>query len=293
MSKYICSLTGLFGAALVATAPAYAAPAADCDLVLQELGGGRINGYDALAGGDYIDQIRLRLRNKGDGVCNGVLRITRTASFDRLDGPESSYLDYTIVDPTNIGQVILDPISQQTQGLPVSVGAKSSIDIFPRLLVPGGQSGRQGRYFATLQAQVDLGPNQDAVDREFTVSAQVLARVQANFAGGRNATLDLGELAPNVVGSISMQIRSSADIDVEVSSENEGNLVRSANAYRIPYSMTFDSRPVDLGNGSSFNVELQNSVRGQSLPVVVTVGAFSNAPVGAYGDVVTFRISAR
>jgi hypothetical protein len=281
-------------AALLLPSVAVARPRdGDCDLVVQELGEAKINHYDALSGGDYLEPIRLRLRNRGDTVCNGVLRITRTASFSQLDGPQAHFLDYAIVDPVNLGQVILDPLTQQAQGLPVTVGPNTTLEISPRLLVRGGQPGRQGRYFATLLATVQLGNDQNSVDREFNVSAQVQPRVQANFVGGRNAKLDLGELAPGVTGTIAMQVRSSADIDVEISSENEGSLVLGRGRFAIPYSMTVDGRTVDLVNGTSFNMPLPNSIRGQALPVVVTVGQFTNAPVGEYGDVVTFRISGR
>ncbi len=293
MRKFVCAMIALAATAMFASGPAYAAQPAGCDLIVQELGEAKINGYDALLGGDYLEPIRLRLRNRGNVVCNGILKIDRTGSFDRLSGPQSNYMDYVIVDPTNIGHVILDPISQQSQGIPVTINANSSIDVNPRLMVRGGQPGRQGRYYATLRARVDLGSGENRAESQFNVSAQVQSRVQANFVGGRNATLDLGELSPSVTRSIQMQVRSSADIDVTVTSENEGALLQNGGSGNIPYSMTVDGRSIDLDNGSSFNVQIQNSIRGQSLPVVVTVGQFSNAPVGAYGDVVTFRISAR
>jgi hypothetical protein len=280
--------------AVVLTAAAEAAPRPRaCDLVIQELGEAKINGYDALSGGDYLEPIRLRLRNRGDETCGGVLRISRTASFDQLDGPQGNYMNYSIVDPTNIGSVLLDPVTQQGQALPISVAAGATVEIRPRLLVPGGQSGRQGRYYATLLAKVDQGANVPSVETEFNVSAQVQSRVQANFVGGRNAQLDLGELSPALSRSINMQVRATADIDIEISSEHQGNLKHEQGSALIPYSMTVANRAIDLSDTSSFNMPLANGIRGQNLPVTVTVGQFSNAPVGEYGDVVTFTISAR
>lgn len=293
MSKISCSFV-IAAAALVSAAPAYATKKDEgCDLKINQNGEPKINGYDALSGGDYVEDIRIKLRNEGDATCSGVLTITRTGSFSRLDGPQSgNFLDYLIVAEDNASHVLLDPVTQQTQGIPFSVTAGHTLELTPRLYVRGGQPGRQGRYFAELLAVANLG-NQDSVDQNFTVSAQVQSRAQANFVGGRNATLDLGELAPNVTGSISMQVRSTADIDVSVSSDNDGNLKRNSGSFEIPYTMTVDGRDIDLENGSEFNMPLQNGIRGQSLPVVVTVGQFNNAPIGDYGDVVTFRISAR
>jgi hypothetical protein len=179
------------------------------------------------------------------------------------------------------------------QGIPVSVNAGATLEIQPRLLVPGSQPGRQGRYYATLLATVNLGPDTDSAETEFNVSAQVQARAQANFVGGRNAQLDLGELMPAVSQSINMQVRATADIDIEISSEHEGNLKQDSGSMLIPYSLTFANRMVNLSETSRFSLPLENGIRGQNLPVTVTVGQFSNAPVGDYGDVVTFTISAQ
>lgn len=264
-----------------------------CDLVIQELGEAKVNGYDALSGGDYLEPIRLRLRNRGDVPCNGVLRIMRVASFDKLDGPHNNRMDYRIVDPANISALLLDPLTQQGQMLPISVNANSTVEIRPRLLVPGGQPGRQGRYAATLLASVDLGRDIDPAETELTVSAQVQSRAQANFVGGRNALLDLGELAPAVTRTINMQVRATADIDIQISSEHHGQLQHASGAKQIPYSMTVNNRVINLDLDDSILMPLTNGIRGQNLPVTVTVGEFSNAPVGEYGDIVTFTISAR
>jgi hypothetical protein len=264
-----------------------------CDLVIQELGEAKINGYDALSGGDYVEPIRLRLRNRGDTPCSGVLTISRTGSFDRLDGPQSNRIDYRIVDADNLGAVILDPVTGQSQGLPISVNAGATVELRPRLFVPGSQPGRQGRYYATLLASVNLGPGADRAETEFNVSAQVQARAQANFVGGRDAVLDMGELSPGKTRSINMQVRSTADIDIKISSENEGNLEHEGGSALIPYTMTFANRIIDLSDTSRINMPLNNGIRGQNLPVTITIGEFTNAPVGDYGDVITFTISAR
>lgn len=294
MMKNIINILGLLiTLILVSTVDANATNDRGCELSLRELGEAKVNGYNALTGAAYLEQIRLSLRNRGDEPCVGVLQIERTASFDALKGPRNNELGYLIVAPENIRRILLDPISQRTQSLPVFVPAKSSVEIRPRLLVEGGQSARKGRYFATLQALVTLGRNGPVIDREFNVSAQVQSRVQANFVGGRNARLNLGELEPNKQKRIKLQIRATSDVDLNISSENNGNLVKGKGAGEVPYTMSLDGRDIDLENGSQFDVALQNGIRGESLPVVVTVGEFSNAPVGRYQDVVTVTISAR
>jgi hypothetical protein len=79
---------------------------------------------------------------------------------------------------------------------------------------------------------------------------------------------------------------------VQVSSEARGGLVQTAGA-RIPNAITVDGMPVNLSAPSMLEIPLADSVRGQTMPVQVTVGDFENAPVGHYRDVVTFRISAK
>lgn len=267
----------------------------DCDVTIQELGESKVNGYNALAGGEYLEPIRIRLRNQGDDACTGSVTITRLIGGTRLDGPHSHALDYQIVDATIINRIVLDPVTNQSNAIPMTVPARGTIEIRPRLRVPGGQPGRSGRYDAVLEAKFRSADRKREDDTSFTVAAQVSPSAQANFVGfaqGGNARLNLGELAPNVTGSIGLQVRASSDVELRISSENDGHLT-GQNGFRIPYRMTVAGQLLDLADPDQIDVDLQDSVRGHTLPVSVVVGTFNNAPVGRYGDVVTFRISAR
>ena len=54
-----------------------------------------------------------------------------------------------------------------------------------------------------------------------------------------------------------------------------------------------DDQSVDLSRGSRVAVGLADSIRGQNLPLAITIDDYDRAPVGNYDDVVTFTISAR
>jgi hypothetical protein len=283
------AVTSIWASATLAAAPVRP----DCDLRVQELGEAKVNGYDALAGGEYLERIRLRISNRGDGTCSGSIRISERTGTTGLNGPGTNKLSYVIVAPFNISQVVFDPVSRQDVALPFTVGPRTNVEINPSLRVPGGQAGRSGRYASVLTATVSAA--QETTDTDFTVSAQVHANAQANFVGlsSRDATLDFGELRSGQSKGVVLQVRATSDVDMEISSENRGNLKLAGGIAAIPYQMTLAGRSVDLSAVQTLDVALADSVRGSSLPVEVVIGQFSQKPLGNYSDVVTFRISAR
>lgn len=283
-------LATLESAAAAATPP----PRPDCRVDIQELGATLVNHYNALAGGEYLEPIRLRLRNQGDEACAGHVRILNLIGGTQLVGLRGR-LDYQIVDETSLSTVIFDPVANQSADVPVIVPPRGTIELRPRLRVPGGQAARSGHYAALLTARFTPAGDGDVDNRVFGVAAQVEPSAQANFVGfasGGPASLDLGELAPGVTGTIGLQIRASTDVDLRISSDHLGHLEHAGGA-RIPYAMTVGGAAVDLGGGEArLALELPDPVHGRTTPVVVTVGAFAALPAGRYSDVVTFRISA-
>jgi hypothetical protein len=284
----------LFSAALAIPGAALAAPpGSGCAVTVQQLGDAHIAPYNALLRSEYVEPIRLRLWNRGDAACSGTLTIRNSFGEAELVRAQGGKLNYVIVDEHNRSFVIFDPVANDPQPIPVTIPANRSIDVQPRFVVPGGQAGRAGRYASMLEARFrEDGEVTDELG-DVSLAVNVQPSAQANFVGyGDNATLDLGELTPGKSDSIGLQVRASADVDIQVSSEARGKLVQTSGA-GIPYSITVQGMPVDLSAPSSLDIALADSVRGQTMPVDVTVGDFENAPVGHYRDVVTFRISAK
>lgn len=280
-------------AAMTAGAAAANPPGDACKVTVQQLGETHVSPYNALQGGEYSQPIRLRLWNKGSQNCTGTVTLRNdfgSAILTRAGGGEFTY---SIADEHNRSATIYDPATNTAVPVPVSIAAGKSIEIQPRFVVPGGQQGRAGHYATLLEAH--FRQDGQVIDElgDVSLAVDVMPTAEANFVGyGRDATLDLGELRPGVAGSIGLQIRASADVDIEVSSEARGSLRHSGGA-AIPYNMTVDGQAVDLSGKDRRHLDLPNAVRGKTLPIDVTVGSFERAPVGQYGDVVTFRISAR
>lgn len=288
-------LLGRVGLALALAAPgtAFATTGnAGCTVNIEQLGDTHVAGYNALMGGDYLEPIRMRLANPGQDGCTGTLRFRNMFGAARLKRAGGGTLAYLVVDQQSRTAVLFDPVTSTSNPITVSVPAHGAIELQPRLIVPGSQPGHSGYYSASLE--VDFRPTGSLFDQAGTVSlsADVVPSAEANFVGyGRDATLDLGELTPGKTGTIGLQIRASTDVDVEISSQRRGMLANGAT--RIPYGMSVGGVPVDLSAKQTIEVALTNPIKGQTTPVGVTVGNFSDAPVGRYSDVVTFRISAR
>jgi hypothetical protein len=289
-----CSGSLALLAAIGIAGAAKANPPGDaCSVTVQQLGETHVSPYNALQGGEYSEPIRLRLWNKGDQVCTGTMTIRNdfgSAALKRAGGGE---MTYSIADEHDRSATIFDPGTNTAEPVPVSIPAGKSIEIQPRFVVPGGQQGRAGHYAAILEAHFRQDGQVTDELGDISLAVDVMPSAEANFVGyGREATLDLGELKPGVSGSIGLQIRASADVDVEVSSDSRGDLLHTGGG-AIPYTMTVDGQAVDLSSADRRHLDLANSVRGKTVPVAVLVGAFERAPVGQYSDVVTFRISAR
>jgi hypothetical protein len=280
-------------AAMTAGAAAANPPGDGCSVTVQQLGETHVSPYNALQGGEYSEPIRLRLWNKGNQDCTGTVTLRNdfgSAILTRAGGGEFTY---SIADEHDRSATIFDPATNTSEPVPVSIAPGKFVEIQPRFIVPGGQQGRAGHYATLLEAHFRQDGQVTDELGDVSLAVDVMPTAEANFVGyGRDATLDLGELAPGVSGSIGLQIRASADVDVEVSSQSHGNLLHTGGG-AIPYTMTVDGQTVDFSGKDRRHLDLPNAVRGKTVPIDVLVGSFERAPVGQYGDVVTFRISAR
>lgn len=268
----------------------------DCKVSLQELGEAKVNHYNALDGGDYLESIRLRLNNTGNKECVGVIKITRSSGPPELVRQQGGKISYTIVDQNDLARVIYDPLTNFSHPVRLSVRGKSKVEYNPRFAVPGSQAGRSGRYAATLEAGFyPDGATQATSTARLTVSAHVTPRVQANFVGStnaQNARLDLGEIEPNKQGRIGLQVRSSSDYSISFRSDHNGMLAGPGTS-RVPYSLTYAGRPIDLGKGKTTEEFIPpDPVRVQTNELRVIIGQFSDARAGNYQDRVTITISA-
>ena len=171
-----------------------------------------------------------------------------------------------------------------------------------RLTIPPGSPPITVRWLAYAQGSQLLPPGDYAMDvtarsGDASLSAQLAfaspARAQANFAGGSpDQTLDLGILSPGKRGRVVLQVRANTRPTIALTSANRGYLSHvSAPGTAIPYAITLDGAPVDLGSPWRQPVNIPPNQQGQSMQIEVTVGPHTGALAGIYRDDVTIEIS--
>ncbi len=289
-----------FASVVAAFAVAGASPAlAECALTLSSGSTAAIANYDALAGGTFVAPIAIRATNSGTSACTGTIGFDARRNNDRLRGPQNETMAFQIAAEDSVSRTIFDPLTPQNAGLRVMVAAGGAIELRPQLVVEGAQRGVSGRYDAQIDVlyRDDRAP-QRAVTSALTVAANVVPSVQANFVGldggaDSSATLALGELSTGLKRSIGLQLRANADVDVTVTSQNRGRLVRDGGGGDIRYDLAIGGGQVNLQQIDQVKLRLADSVRGNTQQMQIEVGNIDRAVAGTYRDTVTFRISAR
>tara|TARA_R110000772_G_scaffold52955_6_gene121281 strand:+ start:91 stop:996 length:906 start_codon:yes stop_codon:yes gene_type:complete len=294
----------LIAPAILAIALTPASASAMCKLSIQTLGETRVEDYNALSRSPNLEPIRLKITNDGREDCIGSIVFQRVDGDGRLTGPRNASLDYWIVDAQGLNKVLFDPTTSRQNALPIRVRANKSEIISPRLFIQRGQAGISGSYHATIEA-LFRERNNPTGDIRTTVrlAARVTPGVQANFTGvsrsaeGRNAAslVRLGEIEPGMQRSLGLQVRANTDVDVEVSSQNKGRLVRRSgrDGGSIGYKLDIGGSTVDLGGVSAHVLPASVRLQGQTSRIGIQVDNFENAPAGEYRDTILFRISAR
>jgi hypothetical protein len=283
-----------------------AVPLLACDPVVSIPNQATINDYDALAGGFYTDRIRTTVTNNGQSACVGEVRFEAVNGENRLTGPSSDMIAFLIVGMNDTGQIILDPLTLQQIGIRVTIPPRQSTEIRPRFYVLGGQPGRSGTYRASVRAQFvrTSGAPPGAPESSPQVDAELRLRVQptvqANFVGtdsvsanGLTGGIALGELTPGLRRNLGIQLRANADVDVTVSSTNNGRLKRAPGDAGIGYLIGVNGTNLDLSSAVDTELSASLDQGGRTNPLSIQLENFRNAAAGNYADTITFRITAR
>lgn len=273
-----------------------ASPAAACSLRLGPVQTTPI-AYDPFAATtDGVVRVEIQL---ADGTeCTGDVRLEdmggaaiRTLRFGDGQGPE-----FGIELLTSAGvQPSVDPAgaSVRLSGADARVWVEWRVKpIRDSLILPGD-------YALPLQVSgagstFEGGPSPGTLDLRSIARAQVnLAGGAGRFASGSDAfTIDLGDLVGGRTGRAFLQVRANTPSRISIQSAHRGFLANEADAsLRVPYSMTVDSRPVDLAGLYDLPVPASLTLDGASLPILVTIGDVRGALAGRYSDTVTIDIS--
>lgn len=305
-------LVARIAAALIALGAGSAAPAGNgdgpsgCDLRITVVGETRINDYNALTGGFYVEPIRLRLTNDGGSACVGHIRFTSADGRTRLLGPGGGEMTFLIVAQNDAGDVLFDPLSLQRDGLRITLPPRRDMMVQPRFYVAGSQQVPSGLYTADVEArfhrQPQGSPHGDAESDPVTIPLAVNVKpvVQANFtgvdsssAGGTVGGVALGELTPGMRRNLGIQVRANTDVTVSISSANQGTLLRENGSEEIGYTLIVNGDPLTLSSTAETTLAAGLGVGGVTNPVAIQLENYTAAPAGRYGDTVTFRISAQ
>lgn len=289
---------------LVALSAFLYAPSAEaqCELTMQSSGDTHISGYNALSR-DYPDEpIRIFLENNGSELCSGFLRFESYEGSVHLSGPGQSRLNYWITEEANRNHILFEAETYQQNEFQVSLEPSIRKEINPKLIIPTGQSARSGMYTTNLDAVFTHNNFTQADTRaQIPLSVYVEASVQANFVGvtraensGGVSYFQLGELVPGMVRSVGLQLRANTDVDIEVSTENQGRLVNQdyGDSF-IPYALSVGGESVDLSGGGRLALPSSVSPQGQTSPINIQISDFRQAAAGNYTDTILVRISGR
>lgn len=108
------------------------------------------------------------------------------------------------------------------------------------------------------------------------------------------AVVNLGELRQGVAPvPLQLQVSSTGEYDISVSSQNSGQLRLGSSQWFIPYSIAIGRNAFNLAGSSVISGSTRAGLRRDSVPVQFIIGDVSNRRAGIYSDIVSVSITAR
>lgn len=244
---------------------------------------------------------------KSNNSCTPALIITGSGtSPNRVVTLSGSTLAYTVSNPSGT-------IYQNSASSSLNITIPSNNRPAAQTLtfkVAASQVVNAGTYTDTLTIKmVDSGAGNaqlspisgQVTSLTMAVTVTVPSKSQVNIAGSSGTfgtfsitTLDFGELAQNAVRNAFVQVRSTAAVQITVTSANSGSLKRVGSTFQstVAYSLSLNSTALALSTGpQSINVNPPRTIDGTNLPLAITLtGATTGLPAGTYQDVLTVDV---
>ncbi|MBH0037743.1 hypothetical protein [Pseudoalteromonas sp. SWN166] len=164
------------------------------------------------------------------------------------------------------------------------------------LLIPSGTPIKSGMYTDRLQMKLYDQGNKLLDEREYNIEESIAPRTSLSVLGYNtfSNTINLGELIPGKEYTMlpSLQVVTNSDIQLSVSSDNNGKLIHSLykDKYAINYSLDLAGSWLELNNVSKHKF----SYSGQTvylLPLKIQLDDFERQAAGEYSDIIRFQIS--
>lgn len=256
--------------------------------------------YDPFSGLAGLEEMALEMTFQGQTAKPARLVITPDQSssflFESLDVPLYFEIESTFGDsgPNSFNAPInLEPTDTPQ---PLSLTFK----------IPSGQYADAGDMDIDLNmVVVDSVTNERLSDEKLiTLVARTPLRAQTNFAGTSSgfdngstfALVDFGELKSGDSRNINFQIRGNSDVDISMSSENNGKLINldSPASSPINYMINADGLPSDLSEPLVFTRRPAKSLAGTSYPLSITLDNMEQGVfAGSYRDIITVDVTPR
>ncbi len=270
---------------------------AACDAKLERVdtaSWSRSGGYDAFDPVGYADQFGFEvLHLDKDGEPCEVVATLEATTGARLDGPGGDKLAYDIRTDAN-----LPSGAGVTFRLDLEPGERRRVAYF--IFLPPGQFVGSGAYDGqlTINLAEDLNGTLEAEDRrDVPVRATAGSGARISFVGaiGRRQTVDFGELTDDKASPpVFLDVRSTADYEVRLTSEEGGKLVQRADGktWSVPYRTTIDGDIVDLEKAVAIGRRFSGPTDpgGDRMPLVFRLGSIGNQRAGSYRDRITIEI---
>lgn len=253
-------------------------------------------GYDVFDGEESFEIVSLFIRHEG-AACDYFLTgiVEDGGGTQSLLGPAGRIAFDVLVQPS--GPSVLSPdyfgdqLSRLRGRFPRGAGSQQ-VTLY--VAIPAGQFVRGGTYSGRAVFRLfedELGSPQLADQDVLGIIVPVASalRVESREAGpgGRDLTIDLGNLGGGADRTLDFTIASNAAVTAEVASANRGELAHFASAPGIGYRLWMGGRQFDLSQPfARQRMELPGSAA-SAMPLRIVVDPQPGAAAGAYSDTLT------
>lgn len=164
------------------------------------------------------------------------------------------------------------------------------------LVLPSGTPIKAGIYSDRLQMKLYDQGSKLLDEREYSIQENIVPRTSLSVLGYNtfSNTINLGELIPSKEYTMlpSLQVVTNSDVQLSVSSDNNGKLIHSLyrDKYAINYSLDLAGSWLQLDNLSQHKF----TYSGQTvylLPLKIQLNDFERQAAGEYSDTIRFQIS--
>ena len=226
---------------------------------------------------------------------------------------KSNLLYNLFADASLTNPLLSIPIAKPSQVLSgmFKVGGKhQTIPLSYFFAIPKGQFVESGSYkdrvtFRLYSGRVD-GASQEMATRVINYFVHVPSLLRLTVGepgrvgwGQPDLALDFGLLKEGSERSFVLRIESNTSYFLQVQSKNGGHLrsnsenVKNDSTQSIPYSLTLDSKPIDVTQGAFTVLEsVQNNVEEKEIEGVIVIGGFDRRMEGSYEDSLHLTIRA-